>query len=139
MGSVEEVDEAAARAQLDTNFFGSLWVTQVVLPCLRAQRSGHIVQISSIGGLTGFPTMGLYNASKWALEGMSEALAQEVARFGIGVTLAEPGSYATDWGGLSMQRAVRWTHTTLCAPNWPRCLWRRTCPTATRPMSQPRC
>ena len=102
MGAVEEVDEAAARAQLETNFFGALWVTQAVLPHLREQGSGHIVQISSTGGIGTAPTFGLYNASKWALEGFSEALAQEVARFGIRVTIAEPGGFATEWAGSSM-------------------------------------
>jgi NADP-dependent 3-hydroxy acid dehydrogenase YdfG len=76
-GMVEEFTEAQARAQLDLNFFGALWVSQAVLPQLRAQGSGHIVQISSIGALGGFPSTGLYSASKFALEGMSEALAAE--------------------------------------------------------------
>ncbi|WP_169985384.1 SDR family oxidoreductase [Microbispora sp. H10836] len=97
MGMVEEFTEAEARAQMETNFFGALWVSQAVLPCLRAQRSGHIVQISSIGALGGFPTTGLYSASKFALEGMSEALAMEAARFGVKLTIVEPGGY---WTGL---------------------------------------
>ncbi|NDL57953.1 SDR family NAD(P)-dependent oxidoreductase [Phytoactinopolyspora mesophila] len=96
-GAVEEFTEADARAQLETNFFGALWVSQAVLPRLREQGSGHIVQISSIGGLAAFPTTGLYSASKWALEGMSEALAMEVAPFGIKLTIVEPGGY---WTGL---------------------------------------
>ena len=100
-GFVEEVTEAEARAQFDTNVFGALWVTQAALPFMREQGSGHIVQISSIGGVAAFPTVGIYNSSKWALEGFSEALAQEVAGFGIKVTLIEPGGYATDWGGAS--------------------------------------
>lgn len=95
-GMVEEFTEAQARAQLETNFFGALWVSQAVLPHLRAQGSGHIVQISSIGALIGFPGAGLYSASKSALEGMSEALAAEAAPFGIRVTLVEPGGYWTD-------------------------------------------
>lgn len=106
LGAVEEITEEEARAQLDTNFFGALWVTQAVLPQLRAQGSGHIVQISSVGGVATFGTAGLYAASKFALEGMSEALAHEVGRFGIKVTLVEPGGYATDWGGSSMKIAV---------------------------------
>ncbi|WP_158895484.1 SDR family NAD(P)-dependent oxidoreductase [Amycolatopsis anabasis] len=105
MGAVEEITEEQARAQLDTNFFGALWVTQAVLPQLRKQGSGHIVQISSVGGLGAIATMGLYAAGKWALEGMSEALAQEVEPFGIKVTLVEPGGYATDWGTTSMRMA----------------------------------
>ncbi|MEU3598279.1 SDR family oxidoreductase [Streptomyces sp. NPDC006798] len=97
MGMIEEFTEEQARAQLDTNFFGALWVSQAVLPHLRARRSGHIVQISSIGALGGFPLTGLYSASKFALEGLSESLAAEAARFGVRVTLVEPGGY---WTGL---------------------------------------
>ncbi|MDT0317167.1 SDR family oxidoreductase [Streptomyces millisiae] len=95
-GMVEEFTEEQARAQLDVNFFGPLWVGQAVLPQLRAQGSGHIVQISSIGALGGFPSTGLYSASKFALEGMSEALAAEAARFGVRVTIVQPGGYWTD-------------------------------------------
>lgn len=75
---------------------GPLWVVQAVLPHLREQGSGHIIQISSVGGLTVFPLGGGYVASKWALEGLSETLAQEIAAFGIKVTLVEPGSYDTE-------------------------------------------
>jgi NAD(P)-dependent dehydrogenase (short-subunit alcohol dehydrogenase family) len=100
-GMVEETTEEQARAQLETNFFGALWVTQAALPVLRAQGSGHIVQVSSIGGVAAFPTLGLYNASKWALEGLSEALSAEVARLGLKVTIDEPGPYDTDWSGGS--------------------------------------
>lgn len=95
-GMVEEFTEAEARAQLDLNFFGALWVSQAVLPHLRAQGGGHLVQISSIGALGGFPSTGLYSASKFALEGMSEALAAEAARFGVKVTIVQPGGYWTD-------------------------------------------
>ena len=105
-GMVEEVSEAQARAQLETNFFGALWVTQAALPHLRAQRSGHLIQVSSIGGITAFPLVGLYHASKWALEGMSQALAQEVREFGIHVTLVEPSGFSTDWSGSSADRAT---------------------------------
>jgi NAD(P)-dependent dehydrogenase (short-subunit alcohol dehydrogenase family) len=100
-GMVEETTEEQARAQLDTNLLGPLWVTQAALPFLRARGRGHILQVSSLGGLAAFPTLGLYNASKWALEGMSEALAQEVAPLGIHVTIVEPGPYGTDWSGTS--------------------------------------
>jgi NAD(P)-dependent dehydrogenase (short-subunit alcohol dehydrogenase family) len=100
-GAIEEVDEAQARAQLDTNLLGALWVTQAALAILRGQGSGHILQVSSIGGIAAFPLVGLYNASKWGLEGFSEALAAEVAPHGIKVTLVEPGPYATDWAGSS--------------------------------------
>jgi NAD(P)-dependent dehydrogenase (short-subunit alcohol dehydrogenase family) len=104
-GAIEEVSEAEARAQIETNLFGALWVTQAALPIMRAQGSGHIIQVSSIGGVNAFPTVGLYHASKWALEGFSQSLAAEVAPFGIKVTLIEPGGFATDWGGASAQRA----------------------------------
>jgi NAD(P)-dependent dehydrogenase (short-subunit alcohol dehydrogenase family) len=96
MGMVEEYTEELARAQFETNFFGVLWVSQAVLPRLRAQGSGHIVQISSIGALGGFPMSGLYSASKFALEGLSESLAAEAAGFGVKVTIVEPGGYWTD-------------------------------------------
>ncbi|MEI7546071.1 MAG: SDR family NAD(P)-dependent oxidoreductase [Mycobacteriaceae bacterium] len=96
-GFVEELSESEARAQIDTNLFGPLWITQAALPHLRAQRGGHIIQVSSIGGVTAFANLGIYHASKWALEGMSQSLAAEVASFGIRVTIVEPGGYATDW------------------------------------------
>ena len=105
-GAIEEVSEAEARAQIETNLFGALWVTQAVLPILRAQRSGHIIQVSSIGGVNAFPLIGLYHASKWGLEGFSQALAAEVAGFGIKVTVVEPSGFATDWGGPSAKRAT---------------------------------
>ncbi len=100
-GMVEEVTEAQARAQLETNFFGALWVTQAALPHLRVQKSGHIIQVSSIAGITAFPGLSMYHASKWALEGFTQSLAQEVRAFGIKVTLLEPGGYETDWNGPS--------------------------------------
>lgn len=106
-GTIEEVSEAEAREQIETNLFGALWVTQAALPILRAQGSGHIIQVSSIGGVNAFPTVGLYHASKWGLEGFSQSLAAEVAAFGIKVTLVEPGGYATDWGGPSAKRATQ--------------------------------
>ncbi|HZC52030.1 MAG TPA: SDR family NAD(P)-dependent oxidoreductase, partial [Mycobacterium sp.] len=89
-GMVEEISEAEIRAQLETNLLGALWVTQAALPYLREQRSGHILQVSSIGGISAFMNTGAYHASKWALEGLSQSLAQEVAGFGIKVTLIEP-------------------------------------------------
>ncbi len=104
-GAVEEVSEAEARAQMETNFFGALWVTQAALPCLRQQGGGHILQVSSIGGVAAFPGLGLYHASKWALEGLSETLSQEVGHFGIKVTLIEPSGFATDWAGSSAVHA----------------------------------
>src|SRR6476620_1493335 len=105
-GFIEELTEAEARDQIETNVFGALRVTQAALPFLRAQRSGHIVQVSSIGGVTAFQNVGIYNASKWALEGFSQALAQEVESFGIHVTLIEPGGFDTDWAGPSSKRAT---------------------------------
>jgi NAD(P)-dependent dehydrogenase (short-subunit alcohol dehydrogenase family) len=105
-GFVEELSEAEARDQIETNLFGALWVTQAALPFLRKQGSGHILQVSSIGGVTAFAGIGMYHASKWALEGLSQALAQEVAGFGIHVTLIEPTGYTTDWAGPSSRTAT---------------------------------
>ena len=104
-GMVEEISEQEARAQIETNLFGGLWVTQAALPLLRRQGTGHIVQVSSIGGISAFPGVGIYHASKWALEGISQALAQEVKEFGINVTLVEPGGFSTDWSGPSAKRS----------------------------------
>jgi NAD(P)-dependent dehydrogenase (short-subunit alcohol dehydrogenase family) len=104
-GAVEEISEQQLRDQLEVNLFGVLHVTQAVLPVLRTQGDGHIVQISTIGGVAAFPSLGGYHASKWALEGLSESLAQEVAPFGIKVTLVEPGGFATDWSGSSAVHA----------------------------------
>jgi NAD(P)-dependent dehydrogenase (short-subunit alcohol dehydrogenase family) len=106
-GTVEEVTPAEARAQIETNVFGPLWVTKAALPILREQRSGHIIQVSSIGGVQAFPTLGLYHASKWALEGLSQSLAAEVQDLGIKVTLVEPTGYETAWGGASSVQATR--------------------------------
>jgi NAD(P)-dependent dehydrogenase (short-subunit alcohol dehydrogenase family) len=104
-GFVEEVTEAELRAQMETNFFGAVWVTQAALPVLRRRGGGRILQVSSIGGVTAFPMIGAYHASKWALEGLSQALAQEVGRFNIRVTLIEPAAYSTDWGGPSAKQS----------------------------------
>jgi NAD(P)-dependent dehydrogenase (short-subunit alcohol dehydrogenase family) len=97
MGAIEEVVTAEAEANFDTNVFGTLSVIQAALPLLRAQHSGHILTVSSIGGIIGFPTGGIYVATKFAVEGLSEALAGEVAGFGIKVTIIEPGSFATEF------------------------------------------
>ena len=105
-GMIEEISEEDARAQIETNVFGALWVTQAALPFMREQGSGHIIQVSSIGGITAFPNVGIYHASKWALEGFSQALAQEVADFGVHVTLIEPGGFSTDWAGSSARHAA---------------------------------
>lgn len=101
----EEASEEQARAQFETNFFGAMWVTQAALPLLRAQGGGHLVQVSSIAGVTTYPWFSVYAASKWALEGYSQALAAEVQHFGIKVTLVEPTGYATDWSAGSAVRA----------------------------------
>ena len=106
-GAIEEVSEEQARAQIETNVFGALWVTKAALPLLREQGSGHIIQVSSISGVQAFPGIGLYHASKWALEGFSQSLAAEVADFGIHVTLVEPTGYPTDWSGPSAVQADR--------------------------------
>jgi len=100
-GAVEETSEVEARAQFETNFFGLLWMSQAVLPVMRAQKSGHIIQVSSFLGLVTLPVLGLYNASKFAVEGLSETLASEVKAFGIHVSLVEPNGFATDWAGAS--------------------------------------
>ena len=104
-GAIEELSEEQARRQLEVNVFGALWVTQAALPILREQGSGWIVQVSSIGGLAAFPLTGIYHASKWALEGFSETLRQEVEPFGIKVLMVEPSGFRTDWAGSSMDRA----------------------------------
>jgi NAD(P)-dependent dehydrogenase (short-subunit alcohol dehydrogenase family) len=104
-GAIEEISEAQARAQIETNFFGALWVTQAALPYLREQKGGHILQVSSIGGLAAFMGLGLYHASKWALEAFSDSLSQEVSQFGIKVTLIEPSGFSTDWSGSSSVHA----------------------------------
>ncbi|MDJ0411849.1 SDR family oxidoreductase [Rhodococcoides fascians] len=105
-GMIEELSEEDARAQIETNVFGALWVTQAALPFMREQGSGHILQVSSIGGISAFPNVGAYHASKWALEGFSQALAQEVEDFGIHVTLIEPGGFSTDWAGPSAKKST---------------------------------
>jgi NAD(P)-dependent dehydrogenase (short-subunit alcohol dehydrogenase family) len=104
-GMVEEVTEEQARAQVEVNLFGPLWVVQAALPHLRAQGSGHIVQVSSIAGVFSLPGLGLYHASKFGLEGFTASLAAEVSDFGIKVTLIEPAGYATDWAGPSAVHA----------------------------------
>ena len=101
--SIEDVEEADFRAQVETNFFGVANVTRAALPVLRAQRAGHIIQISSIGGRLGSAGLSAYQSSKWAVEGFSEVLAREVGPLGIRVTIVEPGGFRTDWAGSSMR------------------------------------
>jgi len=100
-GTVEEVSEQDAKDVINANILGTLWVTQAALPIFRAQKSGHIIQLSSVLGLWTLPTLGIYSATKFAVEGFSDALAQEVAGLGIKVTLVEPNGYTTDFGGAS--------------------------------------
>ena len=100
-GSVEESDEEEFRWMFEINFFGLSSMTRAVLPIMRKQRSGQIVNISSIGGLRSFPALAYYNATKYAVEGFSESLALEVAPLGIKVTIVEPSGFRTDWAGRS--------------------------------------
>jgi NADP-dependent 3-hydroxy acid dehydrogenase YdfG len=100
-GAIEEVSEAESMPMFETNVFGLLQVTRAFLPHLRKQRSGHILNLSSIGGVVASPGMGYYNATKFAVEGLSEALAGEVAPLGIRVTIIEPGPFRTDFLGRS--------------------------------------
>lgn len=102
-GAIEEATEQDVRGQMETNFFGAYFVTQAVLPYMRAQGHGTILQISSQAGIKAAPGLGVYNASKFALEGFSEALAQEVAPLGIRVSLIEPGPFRTEWAGAGMK------------------------------------
>jgi NAD(P)-dependent dehydrogenase (short-subunit alcohol dehydrogenase family) len=105
-GAVEELTTDEVQRQLATNFYGPLWISQAAVPLLRQQGSGHLVQISSLGGIGAFANLGAYHASKWALEAFSESLALEVAPFGIRVSIVEPGGYATDWAGSSAARSA---------------------------------
>jgi NAD(P)-dependent dehydrogenase (short-subunit alcohol dehydrogenase family) len=100
--AVEDMTLDAFKAQIDTNFYGVVYVTKAMLPLLRAQGSGHIFQISSVGGRIGSVGLGAYQSAKWAVGGFSTVLAQEVAPLGIQVTVLEPGGMRTDWAGSSM-------------------------------------
>jgi NADP-dependent 3-hydroxy acid dehydrogenase YdfG len=102
MGAVEEVTDAEVRQQYETNVFGALDVMRAVLPQMRHQRSGHILNLSSVGGVVSFPGAGIYCSTKFALEALSEAMAKEVAPLGIKVTLVEPGAFRTDFNGRSL-------------------------------------
>jgi len=106
LAAVEEGEEHEVRALFDTNFFGLAEVTRAVLPGMRARRSGHIVNVSSIGGLAAFGATGYYHATKFAVEGLSESLAAEVAPLGIKVTIVEPGGFRTNWSGPSMRQSA---------------------------------
>ena len=100
--TIEDASEEEWRTQLETNLWGVINVTRAALPILRKQRSGHFLQVSSIGGRTTAAGLGPYQTAKWAVEGFSEVLSREVRHLGIKVTLVEPGSFRTDWGGASM-------------------------------------
>lgn len=100
-GAIEESEEPEYRRMFEINFFGLAVVTAAVLPIMRAQRSGHIINISSIGGMVAFPGVGFYNATKFAVTGYSEALAKETAPLGIKVTVVAPSGFRTDWAGRS--------------------------------------
>jgi len=101
IGAIEELSEKEIRAQFETNVFGLLWITQAVIPIMREQKSGHIIQVSSALGLVAFPTLGIYSASKFAVEAISESLASEVSGFGIKVTIVEPNGYLTEFNTSS--------------------------------------
>ncbi|MGE4278257.1 MAG: oxidoreductase [Magnetospirillum sp.] len=103
LSAVEEGEESEVRAMFEANVFGLASMTQAVLPGMRARRQGHIVNISSMGGVIGFPGIGYYNATKFAVEGLSEALAKECAPLGIKVIVVEPGPFRTDWAGRSLK------------------------------------
>jgi NADP-dependent 3-hydroxy acid dehydrogenase YdfG len=103
VGALEEATEAQIRDQFDTNLFGALWTTRAALPGMRKRGHGRIIQVSSIGGLLAYPALGIYQASKWALEAASEALAAEVAPHGIQVTLVEPVMFPTGLAASSPQ------------------------------------
>ncbi|GAA2409609.1 oxidoreductase [Actinomadura vinacea] len=107
LGAVEEVSEEEIRHQMDTNFTGPLRLVRALLPHFRERGRGHVVNISSIAGFTGQPGLGVYNASKFALEGLSEALRIELGPLGIGVTIVEPGAFRTGWAGTGLKHAER--------------------------------
>ncbi len=131
-GMVEELTEDDVREQLETNFFGALWVTQAALPVMRAQGHGRIIQVTSEGGVRAFPQFGAYHASKWALEGLSDSLAQEVEAFGIHVTCVEPGPYDTEWGSVGLRRSGELPAYRAMRDGIDRSAWRRGVPGATR-------
>jgi NAD(P)-dependent dehydrogenase (short-subunit alcohol dehydrogenase family) len=103
MAALEEGEDDEVRAMFEANVFGLVAMTQAVLPGMRARKRGHVVNISSMGGLVGFPGVGFYNATKFAVEGLSEALAAEIRPLGLGVTIVEPGPFRTDWAGRSLK------------------------------------
>ena len=107
LAAIEEGDEREVRAMFETNFFGALSMIKAALPAMRARRSGYIVNISSMAGLVANPGTGYYSASKFALEGLTEALSRELTPFGVRVSLIEPGPFRTDWAGRSMKQVSK--------------------------------
>ena len=101
VGSIEDTALASFRAQIETNLFGTIIMTKAAIPAMREQRSGHIIQMSSVGGRLGAPGRAPYSAAKWAVEGFSEVLAKEMALVGVRVTIIEPGGFRTDFAGRS--------------------------------------
>lgn len=101
--SLEDMDIEAFKRQVDTNFFGTVWVTKAVIPIMREQGSGHIIQVSSVGSRLGTPGLSAYQAAKWAVGGLSTVVASEIAPLGIKTTVLEPGGMRTDWAGSSME------------------------------------
>jgi NAD(P)-dependent dehydrogenase (short-subunit alcohol dehydrogenase family) len=104
-GAIEESEDDAIRKMFEINFFGLSKMIQETLPSMRKQRSGHIVNIASIGGLVGYPAVGFYNATKFAVDGLSESLFKEVAHLGIKVTIVCPSGFRTDWAGRSAENS----------------------------------
>lgn len=105
LGAIEEGEDADVRATFETNVFGTWHMIRAVLPGMRERRRGHVVNLSSVGGLTTFPAVGFYHMAKFAVEGLSETLAQEIAPFGLGVTVVEPGAFRTDFRGASLKQS----------------------------------
>lgn len=106
-GAVEESPLSELRHQMEVNLFGTVAMTQAVLPLMRARRRGHILTVTSMGGIITFPGIAYYHASKFALEGLFESLGKELRSFGIHVTCVEPGGFRTDWAGRSLVRSER--------------------------------
>lgn len=100
-GAIEESEDAAVRNMFEINFFGLVKMIQETLPVMREQKSGHIINVASIGGLVGYPAVGFYNATKFAVDGLSESLAKETEHLGIKVTIVAPSGFRTDWAGRS--------------------------------------
>ncbi|WP_280449105.1 SDR family NAD(P)-dependent oxidoreductase [Nocardia brasiliensis] len=126
VGAIEELTEAQIRDQMDTNFYGALWVSQAAVPHLRAQGAGHIVQISTVGAVGSLPLFGMYNASKWALEGFSASLADELRPFGISVTLAQMAVSTPTGRSRACSSAADYRRTRDCAPASSACRTTRT-------------